>query len=94
MARTLYGNLTGAAARTDLADRRRALLDDAPNGYDWQRRLVLALNEMDDYEHLVAIWESGIVPAKATYRKHAQLAELLLQYKDVVPAFEPLPVRS
>lgn len=91
MAHTTRGNLTGKAASVDIAQRRAEIEEDRfyyrPNGLYWEQRQLKALYELADYPVLVEIWDSGLIPSRATYKRLYELATWLLQYRDVVPEF-------
>ena len=45
-----------------------------PNGVYWREKLDAALEEIAKYDALVAIWESGLIPQRATFKDHALMA--------------------
>lgn len=87
MALTINGNHTGTAARTALRDRRE-YLDEI---FSPEHRLNRLVEQIADDPVLAEIWDSGIVPAQSSFGNHIRIAEMLLQYKGVVPEVWPLP---
>ena len=52
--------------------------DPEPNDPYWQDKLNEAKDKIAADPALVAVWESDIVPAKATYRDHFELAKKII----------------
>ena len=52
--------------------------DPEPNDQYWQDKLNEAKDKIAADPALVAVWESDIVPAKATYRDHFELAKKII----------------
>jgi hypothetical protein len=50
-----------------------------PNSSYWQGRLAQAFKKIVADEHLADIWDSVLVPEKATFRAHALLAEQIVR---------------
>lgn len=55
--------------------------DPPPNDPYWQDKLSILLERIESNESWTQIWESPIVPDRATYKEHARLAQAIIDGK-------------
>lgn len=86
MARTINGKMTGRAASTDLRDLRERLSDEAnPNSPLWKWRLSQAFAKIRANRYWAEVWDSHLVPEKASYRRHTELANQIIAGELTLP---------